>query len=49
MLDAGLWMLDEIMNVFFFIKHQASSIQHRFASSNVIFTPATRRFEAELR
>jgi hypothetical protein len=43
-------MLDEKMNpLFFFIQHQASSIQHRFASSNAIFSPSTRRFEAELR
>jgi hypothetical protein len=50
MLDAGSWMLDEKMNpLFWFIQHQASSIQHRSALNNAIFTPPTCRFEAELR
>jgi hypothetical protein len=49
-LDAGSWMLDEkIKSLFLFIQHQASSIQHRSASSNALFKPEACRFEAELR
>jgi hypothetical protein len=43
-------MLDKTINrSFLFIKYPASGIQHHFASSNVIFTSSTRRFEAKLR
>jgi len=37
MLDAGLWLLDQERKKFsLYIKHLASSIQYRFASSNGI-------------
>jgi hypothetical protein len=39
MLDAGPWIQDEKMNpLFLFIRHQESSIQHRFSSSKALFT-----------
>ncbi len=46
---AGSWMLDEKMNpLFLFIQHPVPP-QAGFASSNAIFTPSIRRFEAKLR
>jgi hypothetical protein len=46
----GSWMLDEKMNpLFLFIQHPTSGIQYRFASSNELFIPTARRFEAKLR
>jgi len=46
MLDAGLWMLAEIRIFIVFIKHPASSNQHRSASSKVIFYQLTRWIDA---
>ena len=48
MLDAGLWMLDNVWNELF-IQYQGSSIQHRSVSSKGTLTPLMYRFEAALR
>jgi len=44
-LASGYWIKQGMP----FLIYPASSIQHLFVSSNVLFIPSTRRFEAELR